>query len=320
MNLNKILVITHKNCTDGCCSQAIFKSKYPNADYLELDHVNLDPSKDKNANNYIEQIMSYENSKIYIADFCLPYQMLDELLQKGNSIVVLDHHDSNIKEIEPFQIRKQKGEDLAIDINFCYENENSGAMLSWKYLYPDIEPPLSVQHVSHGDTWKFKLGERTKHFYAGIMQNHKEPDSAPKDFWNNLISDPKAGEYYEKIGVNLHAEHMEKVNEFASRAKPVILGGINGLMIEASKMLTSDLGNLLAKQCGGFGLVYFIEDSGIVRCSLRSIEPIKVNTIAEKFGGGGHPQAAAFRCTDIEEFFNHLDNECLAPVSRKLRN
>lgn len=307
--MKNILVITHKNCSDGCCSQAIFRTKFPNATYLELDHVNLDPTKDSKAHEYIDFIHGHKDSHIYVADFCLPYDMTDKLLQQGNRVTVLDHHESSVPHLEPFIRRIEEGENLNIEISFCHENIRSGTMLTWEHLYPDVEPPLSVKHISYGDTWKFELGDRTKHFYSGIMADFKDPDSAPKDFWIKLVTEEDSGKKFEEIGKPLYDKHMNLVEEISKGAIEVTLNGQHGLMVESTKMLTSELGNLLARKCGGFGLVYFVEDNGIVRCSLRSVAPLKVNDIAAKFGGGGHPQAAAFRCSNVEEFSQLLKSE-----------
>ena len=53
-----------------------------------------------------------------------------------------------------------------------------------------------------------------------------------------------------------------------------------------------------------FGLVWEEKEDGMVACSLRSVKPFRVKEMAEKFGGGGHGQAAAFRLAskqDLEE-------------------
>lgn len=306
--MNKKLIITHKNCVDGCCSQAIFKTKYPDDIYLELDHVNLDETKDDNAKSTIDYILGFKNSTVYVADFCLPKEMIQNLLDSGNKVVILDHHESNIKQVEPFVQRIRNGETLNLEINFSYDNTKSGTMLSWEYLYPNIEPPLSVKHVSNGDTWKFELGVRTKHFYSGIMKGYNEPNSVPKDTWIEIITEQNSGLKYEQIGEPLYSKFQKEIQEIGDKSTKITINNKPGMMVMADRKYTSDVGNYLAQKSGGFGLVYFIEESGIVRCSLRSIHPVTVNDIAESLGGGGHAQAAAFRCKNIEEFNSIIDS------------
>lgn len=298
----KKLIITHKNCTDGCCSQAILKTKYPNENYLELDHVNLEIGKDPDAQSYIDYILSHKDTEIFVADFCLPYELTDELLQLGNKVTIIDHHHSNIKIVDRFKERITEGENLNIEIVFDYENKKSGTMLTWEHIYPNLEPHLAIQHVSFGDTWNFELGERTKHFYSGLLSEYSDPHSVPKEVWIDIVSNENSGLIYEEIGRPLFESHMENVHSYARKSVPVKILDKEGLLVEAPRMLTSDLGNIMAKDCGGFGLVYYVEDNGIVRCSLRSINPVTVNDLAANFGGGGHNQAAAFRCKDMAEF------------------
>lgn len=305
------LIITHKNCVDGCCSQAILRSKFgEKAIYLELDHANLDSTKDKDAPKYIKTILAIKDSEVYISDFCLNTEMIDKLLQQGNKVVVLDHHESSIKYVEPFEERISNGEKLNIEIHFAKSNHCSGSMLTWQYLYPEIEPPKAVKHVSDGDIWKFEFGNSTKHFYTGVLESFGEPKDVPNKLWDEFLKDDSLTEKFINIGEPIHSKYMAEVMNYAAQAVPCILNGKKGLMVEAPKKYTSDLGNQLALKGGGFGLVYNIdEDSGVVRNSLRSVAPFNVSEIAQKFGGGGHAQASAFRSKNLEDFHSLLIQE-----------
>ena len=304
------LIITHANCVDGCCSQAILRAKYNyNANYMELDHVNLDEKKDPNARNFIEKITSQRDSDVYIADFCLPSNLIESLLLNNNKVTVLDHHIDNLKHLAPLQNKIKNGENLNLNISFSLDNTQSGALLTWKYIFPNVEVPLAIKHVSAGDVWKFEFGDSTKHFYAGLLKNFEEPKNIPNNFWQEIIFNETIANNIINIGKPIHEKFMNEVHQFSLIAQNVILDNKQGLIVKAPKKYTSDLGNYLCRQGADFGLVYFIEDSGIVRCSLRAIEPNTVNNIAQKFGGGGHPQAAAFRCANMQEFQKLLQEE-----------
>lgn len=300
----KPLIITHKNCVDGCCSKAILRKKFGNdAEYLELDHANLDPTKDSNAQHYLDKIFAQEKSEVYVSDFCLNTQMIEQLLKQKNKVIILDHHESSIPFVEPFEQRLLNGEKLNIDIHFAKKNHCSGSMLTWEYLNPGIEPPQAVKIVSDGDIWKFEFGDNTKYFYTGLLETFGEPKDIPEIFWDGLINNDKLVEEIIHVGKPIHQKYMKEVMSFVPVAKPIMLDGKMGLVVEANKKYTSDLGNQLALASGGFGLVYNIDnESGVVRCSLRSVAPFSVKDIAQKFGGGGHAQASAFRCKDLNEF------------------
>jgi nanoRNase/pAp phosphatase (c-di-AMP/oligoRNAs hydrolase) len=320
----KPLIITHKNCVDGCCSQAILRSKYgQDAEYLELDHANLDPTKDKDAPKYVEQIFAKHNSEVIISDFCLNDQMIDQLLKQNNKVVILDHHDTSIKYVEPFEKRIAAGENLNIVIHFAKDNECSGSMLTWQYLYPEIEPTDLVKYVSDGDIWNFEYGEKTKYFYTGLLETMGEPKDVPLALWDELLTNAKRVDDFVKIGEPIRVKYMEEVMSYTVNPVSIVLNGKQGLMVEAPKKYTSELGNELAKMCGGFGLVYNIdEENGVVRCSLRSVKPFSIKDIALAFGGGGHHQAGAFRCKDMEEFNALLlkeGNKLFQGVNKKIK-
>lgn len=308
----KPLVITHKNCVDGCCAKSIFFTKLLNdAEYLELDHSNLDSNQDSNASKYLSKILNKKNTTVYMADFCLDTFLIDSLLKNNNKVVVLDHHESSIKHVQPFEERILKGEKLNIEINFSKDNSKSGSLLAWEYLNPNIEPPMSIKHVSAGDVWKFNYGEDTKFFYTGLMEKFGEPQNISAEQWIKLISIPNYHEKYISIGKPIREQYMSEVMSFLPNAQEIAIFGKKGLMVEAPKKYTSDLGNVLAQaQNGfGFGLVYYEDqDSGMIRCSLRSIAPLTVNDIATQFNGGGHAQASAFRCADKNELLNIVTN------------
>lgn len=312
----KPLVITHKNCIDGCCAKNIFFTKFLNeADYLELDHYNLDPTKDLEADKYLAKILNKKNTTVYMADFCLETTLIESLLQNNNKVVVLDHHETAIKYIEPFEERISNGEKLNIHINFSKDNTKSGSMLSWEYLHPNIEPPISIKHVSAGDIWKFEFGEDTKFFYTGLMEKFGEPQNISSEQWLKLISIPDYHKKYISIGQPIREKYMQEVMSYVDKAEKVSILGKPGLMVEAPKKYTSDLGNVLAQQQNGegFGLVYYEDpENGIVRCSLRSIAPFTVNDVASHFNGGGHAQASAFRCSNKADFLNIIQEQSIS--------
>ncbi len=313
----KPLVITHKNCIDGCCAKNIFFTNLLNeAEYLELEHHNLDSEKDPNAEKYLSTILNKKNTTVYMADFCLETYLIDSLLKNNNKVVVLDHHETAIKYVEPFEKRMLAGEKLNIHINFSKDNTKSGSLLTWEYLHPNIEPPMSIKHVSAGDVWKFNYGEDTKYFYTGIMEKFGEPQNISSEQWLKLISIPNYHEKYVSIGKPIREQYMAEVMSFVPKAEKISILGKPGLMVEAPKKYTSDLGNALAKEQNGegFGLVYYQDpDNSVIRCSLRAIAPLTVNDIAQQFNGGGHTQASAFRCSDKSEFLKIVN------PSKKLR-
>jgi nanoRNase/pAp phosphatase (c-di-AMP/oligoRNAs hydrolase) len=87
--------------------------------------------------------------------------------------------------------------------------------------------------------------------------------------------------------------------------EPAQFEGYSIYVVNAERIYRSILGHHLAelnKQEGGvgIGIVYYKYD-GAVHCSLRSVPGVDVHTIAQKYGGGGHPSAASFRVASFSE-------------------
>jgi nanoRNase/pAp phosphatase (c-di-AMP/oligoRNAs hydrolase) len=55
------------------------------------------------------------------------------------------------------------------------------------------------------------------------------------------------------------------------------------------------VGNLLSERSGTFALVWTVNDKGQVKGGLRAVRGYNVIPLAERMGGGGHPQACGFR-------------------------
>ena len=75
--------------------------------------------------------------------------------------------------------------------------------------------------------------------------------------------------------------------------------------MNCSRIYRSIVGNNLATLNGTEGkiemaIVYYRYD-GFVHCSLRSNGDVDVRAIAEKYGGGGHKNAASIRVETFEE-------------------
>ena len=110
-----------------------------------------------------------------------------------------------------------------------------------------------------------------------------------------LIEDPVARAALLEQGRALRRQFEGLVNSAAKGAFELTLLGHPTLAVEAVSEFTSDLGNILALRTGTFAVVFKIDSAQFVKVSLRSLPGFDVSQIALQFGGGGHPQASAFR-------------------------
>ena len=305
--MNKKLVLTHANCVDGCCSRAILESHYgSDAHYIAVDHIDYNPKFKEQHKVFLEQVKDVKDTEIIMADICLPTDWIEMFLANGNKVTVMDHHKTAVPVIEGFEERIKNGENLNIEFYCSKENTASGAMLAWKHTYRHQPVPDTVVYISEGDRWDFQHTE-TKHFYAGLLEG-KQPKDYPPEYWMELLNNPQLVSDIVSHGKPIYETFMAEVANYASQAVPVTLQGKNGLMVFALSQYRSEVGNALALASGGFGLI-IEEKDGVVSCGLRSVEPFTVDEIAQKFGGGGHGQAASFKLANLDALQSILNQE-----------
>ena len=276
--MKNILVIYHANCTDGFgAAYAAWKKFGSTADYLPMAFGDPLPA-------------FHKDLELYILDFSFPKEIYRQITQKVKNIVLLDHHKhafANLKE--------EHG---------CFFNlSKSGARLAWEYFHPQMPVPRFITYIEDGDLLKFSL-EETKPFYRGIL-----PIPYEFEFWEPLEDEAYLSNIIEQ-GKLFEIFFQSQVKQMLHNAKPVMLCGKQGLMINSTYMFVNEVGQLLAKQCGTFALVWF-EEKNHIKCSLRSVNDFDVSEIAMKLNGGGHPQASAFTMNNLNDFVELIKKENL---------
>jgi uncharacterized protein len=305
----KKLILTHANCVDGCCSRAILESKYGNdAEYIAIEHSDYDPKFPDKVKLLMNNIETFNHTEVIMSDICLPIEWINQLLEKNNKVTIIDHHKTATSTINELMSRINNGEKINVDIHFSVKNTQSAAFLTWNYINPTITPPDVIYYISEGDIWNFEH-EETKPFYTGLLDNKEPKDYSPSQ-WLDLINNEDRVKAIIAHGRPIHEQFMSEVNSFLPKAQPIILDGRHGLMVLAPSRYRSEVGNLLAKTSGDFGLVVGLSnENDIVSCRLNSVAPVEIDAIAKKFGGGGHAQSSAFKVKNLSEFEKLLKKE-----------
>ena len=229
------------------------------------------------------------------------------------------------------RVEKQIGNHIVI-----HDNDQSGAMLSWRFFHPGTEVPRFVRHIDDYDRWVFSI-EGTKAFNKAIWSY------TPWSFtqWRDWFYDVEEGfnhaywaDFYTEGEAILraHDQNVQSVVKGSARECKLIIpvdarnlvasydqphwiydqdaryaaASVEGLVANCPPHLTSDVGHELATQSGTFGLCWTLSKEGLVaKCSLRSNGDYDVSAIAKTFGGGGHRNAAGFE-VDIQTLFGWL--------------
>ncbi len=275
MDEKNIVVLYHNNCSDGFGGAWVAKRKFGDkADYIGVFHHNPPP----------EDLI---NKNVYIIDFAYDSEETKKILEEAKSLTILDHHITAKKVVESVP-------------NHVYDTNHSGAVIAWKYFFPDEKIPIFLKYIEDGDLWRFKLRD-SREFFSLLL-------TMPLDFkkWDELVEDFE-DEKKRKVHINhgkMLFEYQQKViRDLLQEAEEVTLDGQSALAVNSST-LRSQLGNSLVKEGYDIGIIWYHTGRGIIKVSLRSDKEggVDVGKIAEKYGGGGHKSSAAFIINPGGEF------------------
>jgi oligoribonuclease NrnB/cAMP/cGMP phosphodiesterase (DHH superfamily) len=225
-----------------------------------------------------------KNETVLIVDFSFDPEVLVEMCKVARRVVLIDHHDTAIKKIWEYFDKNPIPRNLDLRLN----EGLSGAGATWNFLFPNAAMPLMVAVAQDFDLWLFKF-EYTRAIMATIK-------SMPLTFETLDYVSHNIDEVI-KQGQPLVDKEDEMIAYHLENAVMVVFDGYDVPMANVPRYIHSLTAHELAKG-HPFCITYF--DNGKVReYSLRSNKAtgIVVNTIAEKYGGGGHPYAAGFRRT-----------------------
>lgn len=268
--MKKSLVLYHKNCPSGDGFGSAFVawlSLGSTAEYFAMDYGDSHPAVD--------------GRDVYILDLSFGADQLQHLSTKASKLVLLDHHLTAEKNLAGF--RSACCGKVHFDLTKC------GAILAWEYFFPLSPVPQLLRWIQSRDLWKWDEPD-TKVFLTWL-------DTQPKTFeaWRQILCmDDKTLELALQVGASLVQQVEGMCQAIVSNALPVTIADAQGLMVNSSGVLRSEVGELLAKKSKTFGLVWRVVGEGRVLCSLRSEPGYDVEQLASLFGGGGHVTAASF--------------------------
>ena len=304
-------IIGHKSCPDGtaaamiCVRALLTQGLTPDVKFVQYD-----------TNEHTE--LPAEPGQLFV-DITPPVSRWRDWIEYRP--IVLDHHDT--------------AEEAVIGLNGSYGHpENSGATLAFEHVMrpmaavldqtagvplshssPEFERWEKFAHLCRiRDTWQDKHPD----FEEGCGVSHGVMFYGS---WDLVESARKGDVPFDKIwdvGKDTYEKLMRKAELYAKTAHRFeIRKGERTYKIGAfncSERATSEAAHVLLEDgCDvAFGYFMLVEDGGVcLSVSLRSHKgDILVNEMAEKFGGGGHPPAAAFRIRDAAGM--SLDDVCQA--------
>ena len=267
MESPRTVILYHGNCPDGFGgAYAAWKKFGDSAEYIPLSRDAAPPTPE-----------SLAGATLYFIDFCFPKELMEQYVSTAGSLTVLDHHEGV--------------EDVITSMpEYRYTSDHSGAVIAWQYFHPETPVPLLLQYIEQGDLYKFEMPE-CEEILSYIY-------TRPQAFleWDMLaaqLADPMERARIIEKGAS-YAEHKQIiVEQIMHLAELVEFEGHRTYLASCSKQFTSPVGNALAKRLPPLAMVASVHSWGL-RVSLRSAGDLDVSALARKYGGNGHPYAAAF--------------------------
>ena len=265
----KTVILYHGKCFDGFGgAYAAWKKFGETAEYIPLSRGEEPP---------VERV---RDAEAYFIDFCYPQEIMDQFRAAAARLVVLDHHEGVQEVIENMP-------------EHVFDSERSGAVIAWQYFHPDTPVPTLLTYVQEGDFYRFVLPDARN--ILSYIYTTEHDFRLWDELRERLESETERRKIIEKGAT--YTEYFEiLVARLIARGKKARFEGYECYIGFGSDFFASDVGNGLAKKLPPIALVINAQTDGGLRVSLRRDKNSDVDLakLAQKYGGNGHPYAAAF--------------------------
>jgi oligoribonuclease NrnB/cAMP/cGMP phosphodiesterase (DHH superfamily) len=275
-----------------------------------------------------------DDGDVYLVDFSYKMAGMEALyarvLARGCRLVVLDHHETALKELGGWLDMGVAGEmtltarnaessvttgvrlspgaadtgEGSLYINF--DMEECGATLAWDFWHAEEARarPNLLTYIKERDLGYFTGAKGPRFDY--VDQVAAAVETMEKDFkiWSYLAA--RVFNNLDEVlarGDGALALKNAIVKKAAEHAIPITLGydEAKGFAVNASAFFSEIAGELAKLEGAQFGAVYFQRTDLVWQFSLRSQSGFKVNDLAVQYGGGGHPEAAGFEIDNLRK-------------------
>ncbi len=283
MEQKNILCIYHKDCIDGTTAAAVLLSKFPEAKTFPLAH------NFKEADFVPILAGATQDTHVYTVDCTFG---VEQFLEKGATVTTIDHHIGAKDEMDALDALSEK-------FTYIFDNEKSGASLSWAYFFPDIPTPPLLLFVEDSDLgrWKLEAG-RNVNSYLSMLRN------SPEKILPLLINTPdkvaQDGAVITQFSEILLEESLRTIAPVQITIGEHTVSGYNIFAFHSAA------GNILSRKLNTVVCLFTIQGDA-VRLNFRSMEgqhPTSLD-LAQIVGGGGHKHAAGGRMP-LKNFIQNL--------------
>lgn len=272
--MTKPLVIYHGGCRDGFCAAWLAHHALKDAELVPAIFDTPPPD--------------VRNRDVYILDFSYPRPVMEQIANQASSLIVLDHHEGSQSRVKGFP--------------GIFDPNRSGAGLALVYF--QIADPLKAivaLYVEDRDLWRFRASEsRAVNAYL-----HTLPFTL--EVWDDMAANWNL-ETYAKRGYAILSKTTQYVWEVKNNAISINFEGFRQIpLVNAPHVDISDLLAAMATNPAAlhpprnvpFAMGWCQRSDGKFNYNLRANPnwkpyPINVATLAQKYGGSGHPASSGF--------------------------
>jgi uncharacterized protein len=271
------VIVLHHDDLDGRCAAAIVLLAHPDAKCIEMNYKSELPLGE------IEK-----GEEVIIVDFSLQKPGDWQLLREHtDDIVWIDHHESSLNNAPEW-------------LNDCRglgRTDRCGAKLTWGYYLPDDETPAVVNLIDKWDRWVHNDDPDVLNFVSGMRLRDHSPMS---QIWRTLLENTEQAEDLvqdiQLDGVTISQfETMNNAQAVKHFAYPLTWENHSCIILHTDRAGSK----LFDSVKGQYEIVIPVNFDGTDYTIHLYSETVKVNDIAEKYGGGGHPGAAGFICKEL---------------------
>jgi oligoribonuclease NrnB/cAMP/cGMP phosphodiesterase (DHH superfamily) len=285
------LCIYHRADLDGKCAAAIVLKQHPD---VELWPANYGDDFDP----LFERVTA--ETEVILVDFSLqPAELMARLVDRAGHVVWIDHHKSAIESV---------GE-LGLIINGVRSmDELAGCELAWEHFFPQHPMPRAVWLLGRYDVWawpEMDEADEIMAFQYGTRNFNAEPTSV---IWNTLLNAStnydartKLLEDITAVGATILQYQAKQDTSFVERgAFRTVLDGLKVLAANRTPASSQLFASVWPDHPDADAMLAFGWTGGCWRVSLYTDrDGIDVSAICKARGGGGHAQAAGFRCDTL---------------------
>jgi len=269
--IKPIVVFYHADCTDGFTAAWVAWKKFgKTAEYIPYFYEDEPPQ--------------FKGREIYMLDMTFPERVINRLMSDNLRVTAIDHHISS------------KTATLMTH-SPLYALDHSGCVLTWKYFHPNKRIPQFLLTVEDVDLWRHNIS------YSKTLFPYLDLFDMDFKTWSNIIRDfeiPTKRKRIIETGSLLFKYENKIIDYNINRGAKLVK--FAGHMVYAlnTTYSASNAGAKLAIMQSPFGIIWKEFKDGMIGVSLRGDGGIDCSKIAEKYGGGGHKNSAAFRLPSLK--------------------